>query len=246
MIMNTSTSTATVMPTDAAVARALRLANWLSPSFPTGAYAYSHALEWAVEAGTVTDLMSAANWLETDLRYGTGRTDAILFSNAHRALVAGDADDEFLEIARLAAALKPTAEFALESAAQGTAFLGTVDTVWPQMRLAAVTELLSHHEIAPVLPIAAAACFAAHGITASVALPLFLQAAVSNLANAAVRLVPLGQSDGQRVIALLEPAIASVAAETLEASLDALGSATVMVDIASMRHETQYTRLFRS
>ncbi len=221
----------------------MRLQSWLSPAFPVGAFSYSHALEWAVEAGKVTDRTSLVDWLDADLRHGAGRCDAILFACAFRA-----ASDEaaFVEIAAFAAALRGTEELALESAAQGTAFLSTVRRAWPSVSLDALAAALAGHDIAPVLPVAAGVAAALDGAPLDAALALYVQATTANLVGAGVRLVPLGQTDGQIAIAVLEGAVVAVADEAKDASLDDIGSAALMVDIASSRHETQYTRLFRS
>ena len=231
------------MPTDPALA--LRLQTWLSPAFPTGAYAYSHGLERAVEDHTVRDRDTLIDWLDADLRHGAGRNDAILFVLAYRA--SGEPGSRaFLHIAELAAALRGTSELALESAAQGAALLTTVRLAWPHQRLDLLSAGLSAAHIVPCLPVAVAACIAVHGMKLEDALPLFVQSSVANLVNAGLRLIPLGQSDGQRAIAALEGAITEVVQGALSATVDDLGSAAVVVDIASARHETQYTRLFRS
>jgi urease accessory protein len=242
------------MPTSIAILRvrstmrietALRLQSWLSPGFPTGAYAYSHALEWAVEEGAVRNCAMLIDWLEAELSHGTLRNDAILFALAHRAMLRPDLC-AFLEIARLAAALRGTAELALESTAQGTALLATVRLAWPQPKLDTLVAALAAAEVAATLPIALAAAITAHNIALDDALPLVVQSTAASLVNAAVRLIPLGQSDGQRAIAALEGAVAALAARSRDATIDDLGSAAFIVDIASARHETQYTRLFRS
>src|SRR5262245_14292685 len=68
----------------------LRQQSWLSPAFPTGSYSYSHGIEWAVEAGQIHDRKSLVDWLESDLRYGSGRNEAIFFSLAWRAALDED------------------------------------------------------------------------------------------------------------------------------------------------------------
>ena len=219
----------------------LRLQSWLSPAFPIGAFSYSHALEYAVEAGLVHDRDSLIDWLGADLRHGSGRNEANILALALRA-----ADDKFLEIAELAAASFASRELALESLSQGEAFLRTVMRAWPDAALAAREALLRRAGIPPTLAIAAAMACTAHGIDPAAALHLYLQAWSANLINAAVRLVPLGQSDGQLAQAALESVVIDTAREAAAASLDNLGSAAVMVDWASMQHENQYTRLFRS
>ncbi|WP_245297125.1 MULTISPECIES: urease accessory UreF family protein [Rhodomicrobium] len=235
--------TTVIMSIDAV--KLLRLQSWLSPAFPTGAFSYSHALEWAVEDGTVTDRAALVDWLDADIRHGSGRSDAILLACAHRALALPGLDD-FLAVAELAGALRATSEFALEAGQQGTAFLSTIRKAWPGAALDAAATALAARRITPALPIATAIACAAHAIPLSLALPAYLHATAANLVNAAVRLVPLGQTDGQIAIAALEPAIIDTAREAEAARLDEIGSAAFTIDIASMRHETQYTRLFRS
>ncbi|AXS42328.1 urease accessory protein UreF [Breoghania sp. L-A4] len=231
-----------------------RLLAWLSPSFPVGAFSYSHGLEWAVEDGTVTNAATLQCWLEDVLRHGSGRSDAILLARAHEAF----SDDDLrlcAEIAELAAALQPSRERHLEATAQGSAFLATIEAAWP-MQDAAMAERLAalmppptplHHPIGTWTHAVAVGILAAgHGIERAATIHAYLNAFTSNLVSAAIRAVPLGQSDGQRVIAALEPLITEVTREALTAPLDDIGSATFRADIASQRHETQYTRLFRS
>lgn len=219
----------------------LRLQSWLSPAFPIGAFSYSHGLEYAVEAGLVHDRGSLIDWLEADLRHGSGRCDGIFLATA---LAARDA--AFLEIAELAAASFTSRELALEALSQGEAFLLTVSRAWPNDALKTRRSLLSQAGITPTLAIAVAMACTAHGIDPASALHLYLQAWSANLINAAVRLVPLGQTDGQLAQAALEGTVIAAAQEATTATLEQLGSAAIMVDWASMQHENQYTRLFRS
>src|SRR5262249_52430190 len=100
--------------------------------------------------------------------------------------------------------------------------------------------------IQPALAVVLGVRSAKQGIPASMALPAFLQSYMANLVTAGVRLVPLGQTAGQLAIAELEQAILAASVEAERATIDDLGSAAFMVDLASMEHETQYTRLFRS
>jgi urease accessory protein len=95
-------------------------------------------------------------------------------------------------------------------------------------------------------PVAVAVAAAGHGVPLVPALHAFLHAATANLISAGVRLIPLGQTDGQRLVAALEGVIAATAARALQCPLDEIGGAAFRADLASMRHETQYTRLFRS
>jgi urease accessory protein len=219
----------------------LRLQSWLSPTFPNGAYSYSHGLEWAAEAGHIRDRSSLVDWLEADLCYGSGRNEAVFFSEAYRCAVVGDRT-KLAWVAELAAASRGTAEFALESSQQATACLTTLGRVWPDR----ILDFFSEMQIRPVLAVILGARSAKERIPARVALPAFLHSYVANLVTAGVRLIPLGQTDGQLALAELEHAVLSASAQGNDATLDDLGSAGFMVELASIAHETQYTRLFRS
>ena len=223
----------------------LRQQSWLSPAFPTGSYSYSHAIEWAVEAGYIHDRKSLVDWLEADLCYGSGRNEAIFFMVAWRCAMDYNCG-KLLEILELAAAFRGTSEFALETSQQATACLATLRHVWPDPLFEILSVFLSDLRIAPVLSAVFGVCTARQNIPVILALPAFLQSYLANLVTAGVRLVPLGQTDGQLAIAELEPAVLAVTAQTEEATIHDLGSAGFMVDLASALHETQYTRLFRS
>ena len=243
----TTISTATDMTTATSTdpAALYRLMAWLSPAFPTGGFSYSHGLEYAVEAGLVTGRDAAQTWIADILTFGAGRGDAQLFTLIYRAAEAGD-ETALIEIAELAAVLRGTAELALESCAQGQAFLLAVERAWPQAGLAARAGLLKANGIAPSLPVSVALAAQAHKIPIDAAMSAFIQSFAANLVSAAVRLIPLGQTDGLAILAALEPAVRDAASQGLTATLDTLGAAAPMVDWCSMRHETQYTRLFRS
>jgi urease accessory protein len=219
-----------------------RLQAWLSPAYPVGSFAFSGGLEWAVEAGDVTDAASLERWLAVILTDGGGFCDAVFFVHAHRAVEQGD-DDALVAVAELAAAFAPSKERHLETTAQGGAFLAATRAAWP---CAALDRLVAAWPGPCAYPVAVAAAAAGHGIAAAPALAAFLHAFAANLISAGVRLIPLGQTDGQRVLAALEPVIAATAARALATPLDDVGSAAVRADLASLRHETQYTRLFRS
>jgi len=223
----------------------LRQQSWLSPAFPIGAYSYSHGIEWAVESQHIRDRQSLIDWLEADLRYGSGRNDAIFFSQAWSAAIDED-HKRLFEIAELAAAYRGTSEFALESSQQATACLGTLRVVWPDRLLDWLSYTLSECDISPSLSVVLGARSARQGIASGLALAAFLQSYLANLVTAGVRLIPLGQTDGQLAIAELEETVMAATAHLSECTIDDLGSAAFMVDLASMSHETQYTRLFRS
>lgn len=242
--MNIHTSMADAGALGAALSRAhlLKLLTWFSPAFPIGAFSYSHGLEWAVEAGDVRSPDRLIEWTDGVLRHGAGRSDAIILSQVWRA-ASCQQWDAVAETAELAAALQPSAERKLESLTQGAAFLTAVEAVWPHPNIEAFRELRGG-EFA--LPVAAGIATAAHRLPLDSVLVAYLHGFGANLVAAGVRLVPLGQTDGLKVIAALEPSILAVAHEAIAADLEDIGSACILADIASMLHETQYTRLFRS
>lgn len=221
-----------------------RLLAWLSPAFPVGSYTYSHGLEWAIEDGTVTMPGALQAWIGEVLRHGGGRTDAILFASAWHAVSLGD-DEALAEVGDLAIALQPTRERHLETTAQGRAFLDTVAAAWPEARLARIAGLFPDGS-AIAYPVAVAIAAAAAGVPLRPAVAAFAGAFVANLVSVGVRAIPIGQTDGQRIIAALAPAVEEIARHAAEATLDDIGGAALRADIASMKHETQYTRLFRS
>lgn len=219
-----------------------RLMAWLSPAYPVGAFSYSSGLEWAVEAGDVVDAATLRDWLAAVVAEGSGFCDAVFLAHAHRAT--GDDDAAALRgVAELAAAFAPTKERHLETTAQGNAFVAASRAAWPCPAL----ERLSDVWNGPVAyPVAVGVAAAGHGVALGPALHAYLHAVAANLISAGVRLIPLGQSEGQRVLAALEPVIAATAARAEMTPLEEAGSATLRADLASARHETQYTRLFRS
>lgn len=219
-----------------------RLMAWLSPAFPVGAFSYSGGIEWAVEAGDIKDAGTLQRWLTVVITEGGVFCDAAIFANAHRAVEAGD-DAILRASAELAVALAPCKERHLETTSQGRAFVEAVRAAWP---CAALDRLAAAWDGAIAYPVAVAAAAAGHGIPLAPALHAYLHAAAANLISAGVRLIPLGQTDGQRVLAALEPAVAAAAERATATPLDDIGGAAFRADLAAMRHETQYTRLFRS
>jgi urease accessory protein len=206
----------------------VRLLTWLSPGFPTGGYAYSHGLEWAVEAGDVRDVPTLVAWCADLLRHGTGWSDAILLREAHRA----ETLDAVMEIA---AAICSCRERRLETIAQGEAFVAAC-APWVQS--------LPDSDIA--YPVAVGAAASRIGVDVDAACAAYLHAITANFVSAAVRLVPLGQRAGLAALSALEPVVLEVASATWDATTDDIGSACFRAEIAAMRHETQETRLFRT
>jgi urease accessory protein len=236
--MTTTMITATPM-SEAAL---YRLMTWLSPAYPVGGFSYSHGLEWAVEDGLVRDRAALEDWIAAVVASGSGRIDGALFAAAWRAAASED-EAALRDIADLAAACRGTRELALESAQQGAAFLSMTRQAWPHPLL---DRLAMVRDGAAPLCVVVAAAAAVHGVELRAALTAHLQAFAANLVSAGIRLIPLGQSDGQRITAALEPVVVAAADAAMVADPDAVGAATPMVDWASMKHETQYTRLFRS
>lgn len=230
-------------PIETGVGTATRLLTWLSPAFPVGGFSYSHGLEYAIEAGLVRDQASLSDWVDGILRFGAGRNDGLLLLAAHRAAMLPPYE-HLAAIAEQAAALRGTAELAKESTAQGQAFLKAVASGWPTYADAAPVKALAGCQL--TYPIIVGCLCAVAGIPAETALEAYLTVFANNLISAGIRLVPLGQSDGLRIVATLEPRIIAYVQSLSHLSLDDLGGSALAVDWSSMKHETQYTRLFRS
>jgi len=210
----------------------IRLLTWLSPGFPTGGFAFSHGLEWSIEAGDVVNETALGDWVADVLRYGTGRSDTILLRHTYSA----DLDD-LPALCVLGISLGFGRERRLETCAQGSAFI-RAGSVWGGPRIA----VLFDKEVP--YPIAVGALAADHRIGVDHAAAAYLQAFAAGLVSAAVRLIPLGQTAGLRVRAALEPVVAELVEQTRSTDLDDLGGACFQSDIAALRHETQRTRLF--
>lgn len=254
-VTSTITTTVTPMlmtstdrdPQDPAVeadesAALFRLMTWLSPSFPVGSFSYSSGIEWAVEAGDITSMATLQEWLAAMLLEGAGFCDGTLLCHAYRASAAMDGRT-LNDVAELAAAFVPSRERHLETTAQGRAFVEIARSAWNCETL----DLLASHVTGPVAyPVAVGVLAAGHRISLALTLHAFLHAMTSNWISAGVRLIPLGQTDSQRALAALESVIAATAEKSFDAALDDLASATFRADLASMHHEAQYTRLFRS
>lgn len=219
-----------------------RLMAWLSPSYPVGAFSYSHGLEWLVETGEIHDAKTLTQWVGNILQYGGGRNDAIFFACAYRAVA--DKDRAALaEIAELAGASVASAERHLETASQGRAFADVTAKAW---RSATLDNLLEDDDATLAYPVAVAVAAADHGIDLQPALAAYLHAFAANLVSAGVRLVPLGHTAGQVALTQLEAPVAQAVSVGLDATLDDIGGAAFLMDMAAMKHETQYSRLFRS
>ncbi|MER9535559.1 urease accessory protein UreF [Mesorhizobium sp. M0586] len=218
----------------------LRLMAWLSPAFPVGGFAYSHGLEPAVQDGLVADTASLAFWLETLVEMGSGWNDAVLFAESwRRARDGGDLHEGDLhEIADLAEALAGSRERHTETMLQGAAFLKAA-AAWANPVLGRLPAECAYC-------VAVGAVVGGNGIALQDAMSAFLQAFFSNLVQAAIRLGIVGQTDAMALLAGFEPLALSTAARAAGSTLDDLGGCAFISDIMAMKHETQYSRLFRS
>lgn len=215
---------------------------WLSPAFPVGSYAYSHGLEAAVDAGDIRDAATLRGWIDDLVAQGGPRNDAILLAEAWRAAVAGD-DDRLVAANALALALAPSRERLLEIRAQGDAFIAAIGDAWA---CAPVSRLAARARDGAAYPVALAAAAAGHQVSLEPTLLAFLIAFVANLVSAATRLGVIGQTDAQRILAATLPALRETACACATMSPDDLGGFALRSDVAAMRHETQYSRLFRT
>jgi urease accessory protein len=218
-----------------------RLLVWTSPSYPIGAFSYSHGLEWAVEEGSVHNVETLVDYIAAVLERGGAWVDAVLFAHAHR----NAHDDARLdEISELASAFRASAETALEARQQGAAFLLVTRRAWPHALLDAFAQRHDNQPITQCVTMALAC--AAHGLPLAASLAAFLHSIAANLVSAGVRLVPLGQTDGQIALAKLADVVSRASAAAPNTDIDELGTASPALEFCSMYHETQYTRLFRS
>jgi urease accessory protein len=206
----------------------LTLVQWLSPAFPVGSFAYSHGLEWAIAAGEVASAEMARDWIATILAEGAGRTDAMLL------VAALDPASDPVALGALAEALAASRERWIETMEQGRALALTVSALTGRDT--------------PALPYPVALGLAAQGlgVAPDQVAALYLQAFATTLMLAAVRFVPLGQTEGQRMLAELQPLIRRMAAEAAVAGIDDIGSGAIRGDLAAMRHETMDVRIFRT
>jgi urease accessory protein len=228
--------------TQVADAALYRLLTWLSPSFPVGAFSYSQGLEAAIAAGLVNSEDAMHVWLEASLQGGPLWSDAVIYARAHEAAGANQ-HSAVLECANFAESFQPSAELRMETLAQGEAFVNATASAWPSKRQGSVNRTTGNRI---AYPVAVAIAAAGHEIDVRTALQAWLHAAVANLVSAAIRLVPLGQTQGQRLLAGLEVMIIKTRDDAMQTPISALTTRCLMADICSMNHETQHTRLFRS
>lgn len=213
----------------------LRLASWMSPAFPVGAFSYSGGLEHAIGDGLIKDAAGLSDWLRLLVTNGSGWNDAVLLAEAYRA--SGE-PAQLTSANELAEALAGSRERHRETMLQGEAFLAAARN-WPHP----VFDLLTGNV---AYPIAVGAVAGAHRTGLEAALAAYLHGMVSNLVSVAIRCGVTGQTQGVAILAALEPVLAATAARASSSTLDDLGSATIIADISALRHETMHSRLFRS
>jgi urease accessory protein len=223
-----------------------RVMTWLSPAFPVGAFSYSHGLEWAAQSGLVRDEATLEDWIRTGLAHEFGPVNGMLLRQAWEAVQSGNSA-ALLEALTEARALVATSEFALETTAQGTAFFSTLRKASDAFPKMAWAETLAGVTPGPLpYSFAVGVALAAAGVPLDLALTAYFQAMIGNLVSAAMRLLPIGQTAGQRVIARLETAVVAAARDAMCREPGDVGTAAPLMELSSIFHETQYTRLFRS
>ncbi len=208
----------------------LTLAQWLSPGYPVGAFAYSHGLEAAIAEGRIASPDALQDWLETVLADGSGRNDCILLRASHACADAG----ERAEVDATGRAFAASVERILEAEAQGAAFARVTGAIWG----GAPTGCL--------YPVAVGAAAAHLHLPATLTAAMFLHANTGNLVSAAQRLMGLGQTRAQAITAALTPLCDRIARATEGCALGDLHGAAFLSDIAAMRHETLQPRIFRT
>ncbi len=215
------------MPTEE---QALILAQWFSPAYPVGGFAYSHGLEQAVHAGRVSCGESLADWLTDVLSHGSGQSDARFLAAAGRA-----ADATALhEVETMCRAFAPSRERLLETRLQGAAFCDVTSRVWG-LDLADLSYPVAVGQAARLL-----------GLPLALTARLYLLAFAGNLVSAAQRLLPLGQGAAQEILHRLHPLIGEIAERASGQGLEGLSSIAILGDICAMQHEIQEPRIFRT
>ncbi len=222
-----------------------KLLSLVSPSFPTGSFSFSHGLEYAISIETVHNAASLQEWIEGLLYCGSPFLDGILLKEAWLAANSNN-DLALLSICETAVALRSTSELALECESEGTALLRTLVKIQPNSRIADFAKQLQNQGIKPHYAACLGAVTAFRGIHLRLCLIGFLNTFSSNIINAGIKLIPIGQTQGQAVLGALEPKVIEVAENIRKKSLDDVGNACILCDIYSSTHETVKSRLFRS
>ena len=217
----------------------LRLLQLVSPSLPVGGYAYSQGLEWAVEAGWVTDAESFAGWLRDQLDRSIAVVDLPVLARLHEGARRAD-EPSMLRWAGRLGAMRETSELASDDWDRGRALIRLLDA----LDVAAARPWLDR----PRTPFAVAFALAAvhWGLPLEPTLAGYAWAWLENQVTAGIKLIPLGQVGGQRLLLDLARHLPPACERARASGDDDLGGTLPAVAIASSLHETQYTRLFRS
>ena len=233
-------------PSSLPLARLLQLA---SPALPVGAYTYSQGLEWAVESGRITDETSSGHWIGDLLTHAIGRFEAPLVACLMKAWQA----DDTVEIVRLNAdflASRESAELRAETVQMGFSLARLLadlrDPTLASLREAVTTMKVDGRLDQPAFPTLWAGIASCWGIAPTDAVAAYLWSWAENQVMAALKSVPLGQAAGQRVLADLGARVPAVAAAAIELPENAWSNLTPAFALCCVRHETQYSRLFRS
>jgi urease accessory protein len=211
-----------------------------SPALPVGAYSYSEGLETLIDTGTIENKQSLKHWLEQELRYGAIRLEAAVMVRAYNSAKLGDIEalsywNNWLSAAR------ETEELRSSSWQMGRSLIRLLLELQPQLAQSAnVVGNPCNYAIAFGIA-------AAHWqIDLSAAILGYLHSWTTNLITAGVKLIPIGQTAGQQLLLEIHANLSSAAQEILALEDDDLNSCGWGLSLASMAHETQYTRLFRS
>ncbi len=216
----------------------LGLLQLASPALPVGAYSYSDGLETLTEAGKVHDVDSLQHWLEQELQYGAIRLEAAVMLRAYNATRVSNRQ-ALNDWNNWLSAAKETEELRDQSWQMGRALIRLLQEIQPQS--------LAHAWCHPCnFAIAFGLAAANWQINGEAAILGYLHSWATNLINAGVKLIPLGQTAGQRLLLDLHPNLSGATQEILGLDDNDLYSCGWGLALASMAHETQYTRLFRS
>ena len=235
-----------VEPTVAQSLRLLRLLQLVSPSLPVGAYSYSEGLETLTQIGSIHDRKTLQHWLEQELRVGAAQMEGAIVVRAYRALQGEDAVVGLRYWNQWYEAARETEELRNQSLQMGRSMMKVLQGLeasgdFDRLRLEPM--LLEERWHFPI-------AFAIAAVAWEIALPDVLlgyfQSWSSNLIAAGIKLIPLGQTDGQRISWSMQEPIAAAVVAVMALDDDDLGSCSWGVALASMQHETLYSRLFRS
>lgn len=219
----------------------LRLLQLASPALPVGAYSYSEGIEALVEAGVVHDQRTLEQWIRQELKYGAIRLEAAVALRAYHAI----ADDDLSALEdwnNWLSASRETEELRSQSLQMGRSLLHLFLDLHPDLRYQIPSALEHHCNFAIAFGLAAAYW----QIDPTSALLGYVQSWATNLINAGIKLIPLGQRAGQQLLVTLQPNLVDAIHAVMELPDEALSSCNWGLAIASMVHETQYSRLFRS